>query len=187
MQEKRNEWKTLIKTLDVTHFCFLDESGVNTDMTRTYGRAQGGERVIGSVPLNTPKSTTILSSVCLKGTSVYTTYSGGTTGEKFVNYLKNDLIPTLVKKDIVVMYNLRAHHVKEVRETFEEAGIHYLYLPPYSPDMNPIEMLWSKIKSILRKLEIRTAEGLPDAIAFAFQQVSPSDCLEWFSAAGACA
>ena len=187
MQEKRNEWKTLIKTLDVTHLCFLDESGVNTDMTRTYGRAQGGERVIGSVPLNTPKSTTILSSVCLKGTSVYTTYSGGTTGEKFVNYLKNDLIPTLVKEDIVVMDNLRAHHVKEVRETFEDAGIHYLYLPPYSPDMNPIEMLWSKIKSILRKLEIRTAEGLPDAIAFAFQQVSPSDCLGWFSAAGACA
>ena len=187
MQEKRNEWKTLIKTLDVTHLCFLDESGVNTDMTRTYGRAQGGERVIGSVPLNTPKSTTILSSVCLNGTSVYTTYSGGTTGEKFVNYLKNDLIPTLGKEDIVVMDNLRAHHVKEVKETFEEAGIHYLYLPPYSPDMNPIEMLWSKIKSILRKLEIRTAEGLPDAIAFAFQQVSPSDCLGWLSAAGACA
>ena len=171
MQEKRNEWKTLIKALDITHLCFLDESGVNTDMTRTYGRAQGGERVIGSVPLNTPKSTTILSSVCLKGPSVYTTYSGGTTGEKFVNYLKNDLIPTLGKDDIVIMDNLRSHHVKEVKETFEEAGIHYLYLPPYSPDMNPIEMLWSKIKSILRKLEIRTAEGLPDAIAFAFQQV----------------
>ena len=187
MQEKRNEWKTLIKTLDVKHLYFLDESGVNTDMTRAYGRAQGGERVVGSVPLNTPKSTTILSSVCLKGTSVYTTYSGGTTGEKFVNYLKNDLIPTLGKDDIVIMDNLRSHHVKEVKETFEEAGIHYLYLPPYSPDMNPIEMLWSKIKSILRKLEIRTAEGLPDAIASAFQQVSPSDCLGWFSAAGACA
>ena len=187
MQEKRNEWKTLIKTLDVTHLCFLDESGVNTDMTRTYGRAQGGERVIGSVPLNTPKSTTILSSICLSGNTNYTTYTGGTTGEKFVDYLKNNLIPTLGKDDIVIMDNLRSHHVKEVKETFEEAGIHYLYLPPYSPDMNPIEMLWSKIKSILRKLEIRTAEGLPDAIASAFQQVSSSDCLGWFSAAGACA
>ena len=175
MQEKRNEWKTLIKTLDVKHLYFLDESGVNTDMTRRYGRAQGGERVVGSVPLNTPKSTTILSSICLSGNTNY------------VDYLKNNLIPTLGKDDIVIMDNLRSHHVKEVKETFEEAGIHYLYLPPYSPDMNPIEMLWSKIKSILRKLEIRTAEGLPDAIAFAFQQVSPSDCLGWFSAAGACA
>ena len=161
MQEKRYEWTTLIKSLDVKHLFFLDESGVNTDMTRTYGRAEGGERVVGSVPLNTPKSTTILASVCLKGTSVYTTYNGGTTGEKFVNYLKNELIPTLGKEDIVVMDNLRAHHVKEVKETFEEAGIHYLYLPPYSPDLNPIEMLWSKIKAILRSLEIRTTEELP--------------------------
>ena len=155
-------------------------------MTRTYGRAQGGERVIGSVPLNTPKSTTILSSVCLKGTSVYTTYSGGTTGEKFVNYLKNALIPTLVKEDIVVMDNLRAHHVKEVKETLEKAGIHFLYLPPYSPDLNPIEMLWSKIKAILRSLEIRTTEELPNAIASAFHAVTTSDCLGWFSAAGLC-
>ena len=187
MQEKRYEWSTLIKSLDVKHLFFLDESGVNTDMTRTYGRAEGGERVVGSVPLNTPKSTTILASVCVNGKTNYTTYSGGTTGEKFVDYLKNNLIPTLGKDDIVIMDNLRSHHVKEVKETLEKAGIHFLYLPPYSPDLNPIEMLWSKIKSILRKLEIRTAEGLPDAIASAFQQVSPSDCLGWFSAAGACA
>ena len=182
MQEKRNEWKTLIKTLDVKHLYFLDESGVNTDMTRAYGRAQGGERVVGSVPLNTPKSTTILSSICLSGNTNYTTYSGGTTGEKFVDYLKNNLIPTLGKDDIVIMDNLRSHHVKEVRETFEKAGIHFLYLPPYSPDMNPIEMLWSKIKAILRSLEVRINEALPDAIASAFQRVSTADCIGWFNA-----
>lgn len=184
MQEKRNEWKTLIKTLDVKHLYFLDESGVNTDMTRAYGRAQGGERVVGSVPLNTPKSTTILSSICLSGNTNYTTYTGGTTGEKFVDYLKNNLIPTLGQDDIVIMDNLRSHHVKEVKETFEEAGIHYLYLPPYSPDMNPIEMLWSKIKAILRSLEVRINEALPDAIASAFQRVSTADCIGWFNAVG---
>ena len=81
MQERRYEWTTLIKSLDVKHLFFLDESGVNTDMTRTYGRAEGGERVVGSVPLNTPKSTTILASVCVNGKTNYTTYSGGTTGE----------------------------------------------------------------------------------------------------------
>ncbi len=186
MQEKRNEWKTLTKTLDITHLYFLDESGVNTDMTRLYGRARGGDRVVGSVPLNTPKSTTILSSVCLNGTSVYTTYSGGTTGDKFVNYLKNDLIPKLGKDDIVVMDNLRAHHVREVKETFEKAEIRFLFLPPYSPDLNPIEMLWSKIKSILRSLEVRTAEDLPAAIASAFRAVTPSDCHGWFSAVELC-
>ena len=186
MQEKRKQWKNQIKTLDVKHLYFLDESGVNTDMTRLYGRAEGGQRVVGNVPLNTPKSTTILSSVCLDGTSVYTTYSGGTTGERFVEYLKNDLLPTLGKDDIVVMDNLRSHHVKAVKEAFEQAGIHYLYLPPYSPDLNPIEMLWSKLKSILRRLEVRTNEELPDAIASAFRAVTPSDCLGWFTAAGVC-
>ena len=186
MQEKRYEWTTLIKSLDVKHLFFLDESGVNTDMTRTYGRAEGGERVVGSVPLNTPKSTTILASVCVNGKTNYTTYSGGTTGEKFLDYLKNNLIPTLGKDDIVIMDNLRSHHVKEVKETLEKAGIHFLYLPPYSPDLNPIEMLWSKIKAILRSLEIRTAEELPNAIASAFHAVTTSDCLGWFSAAGLC-
>ena len=186
MQEKRNAWKALIKTLDVKHLYFLDESGVNTDMTRTYGRAQGGERVVGSVPLNTPKSTTILSSICLSGNTNYTTYSGGTTGEKFVDYLKNNLIPTLGNDDIVIMDNLRSHHVKEVKETLEKAGIHFMYLPPYSPDLNPIEMLWSKIKAILRSLEVRTTEELPNAIASAFRAVTPSDSLGWFSAVGLC-
>jgi transposase len=101
-----------------------------------------------------------------------------------VDYLKNNLIPTLGKDDIVIMDNLRSHHVKEVKETFEKAGIHFLYLPPYSPDMNPIEMLWSKIKAILRSLEVRINEALPDAIASAFQRVSTADCIGWFNAVG---
>ena len=87
-----------------------------------------------------------------------------------MDYLKNNLIPTLGKDDIVIMDNLRSHHVKEVKETLEKAGIHFLYLPPYSPDLNLIEMLWSKIKAILRSLEIRTAEELPNAIASAFRR-----------------
>ena len=87
----------------------------------------------GSIPLNTPRSTMILSTVCLSGTTVYTTYSGGITWEKFVDYLKNKLIPSLGKEDIVVMDKLRSHHVKEVKETFEKAGVRFLYLPLYSP------------------------------------------------------
>ena len=96
----------------------------------------------------------------------HTTYTGGTTGQRFLEYLKDILIPTLHKGDIVVMDNMRSHHVKEVAETLHAAGIELRYLPPYSPDMNPIEMLWSKVKALLC--------------------VSQRDCVGWFKADGYC-
>ena len=159
---------------------FLDESGVNIDMTRRYGRAVGKARAVDKTPENTPTNTTILSSVRLNGDTAYTTYSGGTTGDVFVDYLENILIPTLHKGDIVIMDNLRSHHVKKVAEVLEKADVKLLYLPPYSPDLNPIEKMWSKIKSILRKLKARTIQALPDAIDTAFSAVAPSDCISWF-------
>ncbi len=153
--QKRNEWLTNIDSYDPDTLVFLDESGVNIDMTRRYGRA-------------------------INGDTAYTTYSGGTTGDVFVDYLENILIPTLHKGDIVIMDNLRSHHVKKVAEVLEKAEVKLLYLPPYSPDLNPIEKMWSKIKSILRKLKARTIQALPDAIDTAFSAVAPSDCIGWF-------
>ena len=135
-------------------------------------------------PLNTPKNTTILSSIRLDGSAAYETYSGGTTGERFIEYLKSVLVPTLHKEDIVIMDNMRTHHISAVREILEQSGIKLLYLPPYSPDLNPIEKLWSKIKSILRKLQARTPETLMDAVAQAFSCVTPSDCVGWFRSSG---
>lgn len=171
---------------DPDRLVFLDESSVNTNMSRRYGRAQGGERAVDHVPLNTPANTTVLSSIRLNGETAYTTYSGGTTREKFLDYLKNVLLPTLRRDDVVVMDNMRTHHVKEVKELFQEARIKLLYLPAYSPDLNPIEKMWSKLKSILRKLKIRSLPLLPQGIAKAFSQICPSDCIGWFSAAGVC-
>lgn len=165
---------------------FLDESGVNINMARRYGRGKGGRRVVDHAPLNTPKSTTIVSSVRLDGETAFTTFSGGTTGSRFLTYLKDILIPTLRPGDIVVMDNLRTHHIQAVGELLHDAGIKLLYLPPYSPDLNPIEKLWSKVKSILRKLRARTTDALDAAISFAFSQVSPADCAAWFRAAGYC-
>ncbi len=163
---------------------FLDESGVNIGMTRSYRRAIGKARVHGSAPLNVLTSQTVLASVRLNGQITYTMYPGGTTGERFLDYLKNVLIPTLHKGDIVVMDNMRSHHVKGVEEVLRAAGMIPLYLPPYSPDLNPIEMLWSKMKAILRKLGCNIAALLPQMVAQALALVSPEDCLGWFTADG---
>jgi len=144
----------------------------------------GGARVVDNAPINTPVNTTILSSIRLNGETAYTTYSGGTTGDKFVEYLKNVLIPTLNKGDVIIMDNMRSHHVKDVKDVIEKAGMVLLYLPPYSPDFNPIEKMWSKIKSILRKLKIRVSTELPAAINNAFSQITVTDCQGWFRSVG---
>ena len=184
MQAKRIKWKELKLAIEHGKLVFLDESGVSIGMTRRYGRAIGKARVHGSTLLNVPTSQTVLASVRLNGQITYTMYPGGTSGERFLDYLKNVLIPTLHKGDIVVMDNMRSHHVKGVEEVLRAAGMIPLYLPPYSPDLNPIEMLWSKMKAILRKLGCNIAALLPQMVAEALAFVSPEDCLGWFTADG---
>ena len=172
-------WQSTVKRL-----VFLDESGSNINMSRFYGRAIGGERVVDNIPFSKPKNTTILSTMRLDGSVAYTTYEGGTNRENFITYLKDTLIPTLQPWDIVVMDNLRVHHIEEVRTLLTESKIFLLYLPPYSPDLNPIEMLWSKVKAILRKVKERTVDALIDAIEDAMAQITPEDCKGWFQKAG---
>lgn len=186
MQEKRRCWKENIAGYKAENLVFLDESGVNIDMTRRYGRALSHERVVDCAPLNTPTNTTILSSIRINGEISYTTYVGGTTAERFRDYLENVLLPTLDENSIIVMDNMRSHHAKIVKEFLDEQGISYLYLPPYSPDFNPIEKLWSKLKAILRKLKARTLNALPVAIAVAFQSICVEDCRGWFRCCGMC-
>ena len=184
MQAKREQWSGFAKKTEASHLVFLDESGVNINMIRRYGRGKGGRRVADHAPLNTPQSTTILSSVRLDGEMAYTTFQGGTTGDKFLTYLKDVLIPTLRSGDIVVMDNLRTHHIQAVSELLHDAGADVLYLPPYSPDLNPIEKLWSKVKAILRKFRVRSLDALDDAICSALNGVSADDCAGWFRCAG---
>lgn len=144
-------------------------------MTRFYARALGGERAVDSAPLNTPQGTTILSSIRINVQTTYTTYPGGTTVEKFTEYLKDILIPTLDKDSVIVMDNMRSHHAKDVKKVLDQSGIKYLYLPPYSPDLNPIEKLWSKMKAFLRKEKVRVVNEHPAAIQRAFSTISISD------------
>lgn len=179
--EKREEWVNNLKSFDKNHLVFLDESGVNTDLTRIYGRAIDGKRCVDSAPVNTPQNTTILSSIRLDGQTAYTTYQGGTTKDKFIDYLKDILSPILRNGDIVVIDNMRTHHSKEVKKVLEDLKIKVIFLPAYSPDFNPIEKMWSKIKSVLRKLKVRTLDNLSNAVDSAFSLISPSDCHGWFS------
>ena len=184
--QKRNEWVQMISEAEPDKLVFLDESGVNTNMTRHYGRAVGKERAVDHTPENTPTNTTILSSIRLNGETAYTTYSGGTTGDRFVEYLENVLIPTLHDGDIVIMDNMRSHHVKKVSEVLQKAKIQLLYLPPYSPDFNPIEKMWSKMKAIMRKMKIRDETLLSAAVKTALGNVRISDCKGWFRSCAVC-
>ena len=178
--EKRKSWNGLISGFSASDLVFLDESGCNTDMTRRYAYSLGGSRAVDSAPLSKPKNTTILSSIQLDGTLRYTIFSGGTTVERFKRYLESDLLPYLNRDSVLVMDNMKPHHAKAVKDLLDSSGIRYIYLPPYSPDLNPIEKLWSKVKALLRKFKVRTLDALPNAIQHAFQNVSPSDCAGWF-------
>ena len=133
-----------------------------------------------SAPLNTPKTTTIVSSVRLNGTTVPKFFSGSMKGSMFLNYIQHELVPALHTGDLVIMDNLRCHKVKGVKEAIQQAGAQLLYLPPYSPDFNPIEMMWSKLKAVLRKVKARTVDSLLDVLPKAFNTVSASDVMGWF-------
>ncbi len=165
---------------------FLDESGVNINMARRYGRSVGKKRVVDSAPFSTPKSTTVVSAIRLDGQFACTAYEGGTTKGRFIAYVRDTLLPSIRKGDYVVMDNLRAHHCKEVGGLIQSKGAYPVYLPPYSPDLNPIEQMWSKMKSKLRAMRVRIKDDLVQAVQDALSSVTISDCKGWFCHSGYC-
>lgn len=184
VQAKRRRWVEVIAQIDARRLVFLDESGINIDMTRRYGRSKGKQRVVDSTPLNTPKTTTLLSSIRLDGSTVRTSFQGALNKERFLEYLRDVLAPRLQEGDIVVMDNLGSHKVTGVSELVRSVGAELLYLPPYSPDLNPIEKMWSKLKAYFRKLKLRSIELLQAAIPEAFSTITASDAHGWFTASG---
>lgn len=163
----------------------MDESGANTNMTPRYGRALGGARVTDSVPLNTPTSTTFISLITLNGAQAFGAWKGGTTKERLLEWTDHVLIPSMKPGQILIPDNLPVHHCREFREKLAAAQIPVLYLPPYSPDKNPIEMLWAKVKTKLRQLKIRDADELSDAVRKILEEdITSSDCAGWFDKAG---
>lgn len=143
VQEKRAKWKETMQKSNANagHLVFLDESSVSTNLTRRYGLSIGKTKTENHAPLNTPKTTTILSSSSIRvnRSKATVSYTGGTTGVRFVDYLKTVLIPTQKPGGIVVMDNLRSHHVKDDQKLFKGTKFQVAYLPPYSPELNPIK------------------------------------------------
>ena len=170
--------------MDIDKLIFLDESGINTGMTRLYGRSLSKERVVDYTPDVRFERTSILSSIRANGDMVPLVFEGALNGDLFKAYISQCLAPTLRKGDIVIMDNLTSHKVKGVIDPIIAAGASVIYLPPYSPDLNPIEMMWSKMKAYLRKVKARTNELLETAIAEALGCITTSDILAWFAENG---
>lgn len=163
----------------------MDESGFNTSMTRLRARAPRGEWAYGKVPRNRGKNQTLIASITLQGVmGASMTIEGATDAEAFEAYVEHFLAPTLEEGQVVVLDGLGAHRTDRVKELIEERGADLLFLPSYSPDLNPIEEAFSKIKQLVRKVGARMREALVEAVGRALAAVTPEDAAGWFAHAG---
>ena len=174
--------------VDPASLVFLDESGATTHMTRLYGRSPVGERCVDHTPHGHWKTLTMLSAIRLSGVVREATVlvEGAMNAPTFLAYTEQLLAPSLLPGDVVVMDNLASHKVAGVAEAIEAAGASVWYLPPYSPDFNPIEKLWSKVKAWLRRAMARGVEALTNAFADALRAVTPEECRNYFRSCGYC-
>lgn len=173
-----------MRDVDLQRLVFLDESGSQTSMTRTRGRAPRGQRVVAKVPAGHWKIVTMISAIRTSGPFASASIVGATDSDVFRTYVRDVLAPRLRPGDVVVMDNLTPHKAAGVRQAIESVGAELRYLPPYSPDFNPIENMWSKVKANLRSLAARSIESLHDAIGLALATVTPSDCIGFFRHCG---
>jgi transposase len=184
VQVARQEWKENQPTLDVTKLVFLDETGASTNMTRTRGRAPKGERCIAAVPHGHWKTTTFIAGLRYNDITAPMVLDGPMHGAAFLAYVEQFLCPTLAPGDIVIADNLPSHKVAGVREAIEKTGATLRYLPPYSPDLNPIEKMFSKLKALLRKAAHRTIDALWNEIGKLLDAFSPDECSNYFKSSG---
>ncbi len=183
MAEKRAHWHEELAVEFVSRLVFVDESGANTQMTRWRGRALGGQRLVARIPQGSYQTSTLISAIRLEGPCAPWLFEGPMNGEMFLAWVQQGLAPRLRLGDLVILDNLATHKIRGVREAIEAAGARLRYLPPYSPDFNPIEPMWSKIKQILRSHAARTDTELLLAAKAAFQTISASDCKGFFFSA----
>lgn len=170
--------------VDIQRLKFVDEAGVNLALTRLYGRAPAGTRAVGSMPCNYGPNVTLLGALGTTGLEALMTVDGATDGDVFRAFVEHVLCPTLQAGDVVVMDNLRAHKVAGIEDAITGCGARLIYLPPYSPDLSPIEQCWAKLKTCLRRIGARTREALEEAIAHAMEGITAADALAWFAHCG---
>jgi transposase len=180
----REAWFAGQLDLDPDRLVFLDETAAKTSMARRYGWSPRGERCRIAAPAGHWKTTTVIAGLRTNGPSALALLDGPITGEHFRAYVTQTLVPSLRRGDTVILDNLGAHKVAGVREAVEAAGARLLYLPPYSPDFNPIEFAFAKLKALLRSAAARTVSDLWEVIRQAFVCFSPDECRNYFAAAG---
>jgi transposase len=181
----RAAWRVMVsEQVDAKRLVFVDEMGTNTSLSPLHAWAKKGQRAYWCAPRNRGKNTTVLSSMSVRGMGPSLTVEGATTSAVFEAYVKQVLAPTLRKGQVVVMDNLSAHKGERIRELIEERGCQLIYLPSYSPDFNPIEEAFSKIKGLVRKAEARTKEALLEAIGLALSAVTSEDVRGFFEHCG---
>jgi transposase len=180
----RVAWARDQAKLDPDRLVFIDETGASTNLARLRGRAPRGQRLVGKIPHGHWKTTTFVAGLRATALTAPGVIDGPMNGDTFLAYVEQILAPSLKPGDIVVMDNLSAHKVAGVRQAIEAAGARLLYLPPYSPDFNPIEQLFAKLKALLRKAAERSVDGLWNRIATLLDAFTPNECANYFKNAG---
>jgi len=179
-QKRREEFIEKIRTISPNRLIYLDECGITTSMTRLYARASGGSRIYEGTPDSRWKMLTILGALSTRGIVAAMTIEEATDGDIFLAYLDHCLCPQLRKGDVVVMDNLSSHKAAGVEQRIEKCGAEVLYLPPYSPNLNPIEKAWSKMKGLLRSAKARSQEALDQALTELLPMITPENASAWF-------
>jgi transposase len=180
----RAEWHAGQGELNPARLVFIDETGASTNMTRRYGRCPRGQRLVSSVPWGHWKTTTFVAALRVDQIGAPCALDGPMDGDCFRAYIEQFVVPTLRPGEIVIMDNLASHKVAGIREAIEDAGAELRYLPPYSPDLNPIEQAFAKLKALLRKAAARTIDDLIAAIADALTKFKPAECENYLANSG---
>ena len=184
MQELRHDYRRWLDPIDVRNLVFVDEAGLNLSMSRLFARAFKGERAVSNIPGSKGGNISLIGALNIDGVVAAMTIPGSTNTEVFLTYVTQVLIPQLWRGAIVVMDNLKDHHAESVRIAIESVGAKVKFLPPYSPDLSPIELCWSKLKQFLRSIEARTLESLDQAMTEAVNYITEEDAFGWFNHCG---
>ena len=184
MARKRERWKRYQARLDPRRLVFIDETWAKTNMTRTHGRCAKGQRLVDKVPHGHWKTLTFLAALRCDAITAPFVLDGPINGDWFLAYVEQVLVPTLKPGDVVVMDNLGSHKGKAVRRAIRQAGAHLLFLPPYSPDLNPIEQVFAKLKTLLRKAAERTVEATWQRIGKLLDHFSADECANYLVNSG---
>jgi transposase len=180
----RENWRAAQPHLDPDRLVFIDETWASTNMTRRYGRAPRGQRLVAAVPHGHWKISTFVAGLRTSGLTAPLVVDGAMNGDIFRAYVEQILAPTLKPGDIVILDNLASHKVAGVREAINARGASLVYLPPYSPDLNPIEQAFAKLKALLRKIAARTVSTLWDALGDVLDRFTPQECANYLANAG---